>query len=433
MKKLFKNGLVFAFAIMLAISCVGVVETEAASKNPSLSSKSMTISLGKYKEGKNLKCESYDYNKLSVKNAKSGATYSFTSSNKKILTVKGSKKSCIITGVKAGSAKVTVKQKYRGRTTTLGTCKVTVKNATVGKGALANQVVLGKDQAAVDLLSGFIVNISYMNPSAKYTFTSNKDGFKMSQKQYGGSAEQSYTATEPGNYEVTVKETYKNKTKTLGNIKVTVLPITIYAGTVTVYQGYGDSCGINFSNILSDGGDESIIVETDSSEYTDYIYVWVEDEENDDGGDYKNYSTYSNYYASDIIYCAKAGEFTLNFYYKNSDGSKGDLIGSCKVTVKPVVVKDFWAPESITMDVGDEADFYEDCDYDKYGEYGVIMEDDEMPIPEFIITSSDESIVTVDDEGWVESQGKAGTATLTVSCGDVTKTVKVTVNGDDDY
>lgn len=53
--------------------------------------------------------------------------YTFTSGNKKIVKVKKSGTKCYITGVKAGSTKITVKEKLNGKTKKVGTCKVIVK------------------------------------------------------------------------------------------------------------------------------------------------------------------------------------------------------------------------------------------------------------------------------------------------------------------
>jgi hypothetical protein len=143
------------------------------------------------------------------------------------------------------------------------------------------------------------------------------------------------------------------------------------------------------------------------------------------------------------------GTVKVNCYYKNSDGSKGDLIGSCLVTIKEPVVKEINYPSAITMPVGDRGDILEydpNIDYDAYLDdylygddennssvkYGVIMEDDDMPQLDATYSSSDKSVVTVDEYGYLKAK-KVGTAVITVTAGKVTKEITVTVVEESDY
>ena len=61
---------------------------------------------------------------ITIANKKKGASYTFRADKKAIISV--SKKG-IVTGRKTGTAKITVREKYNGKTRTLGTVKVKVK------------------------------------------------------------------------------------------------------------------------------------------------------------------------------------------------------------------------------------------------------------------------------------------------------------------
>ncbi|MBQ3600976.1 MAG: hypothetical protein II992_07235 [Lachnospiraceae bacterium] len=90
-----------------------------ASKTVGLSQKKVTISIGKQKSAS-----------FTIENKVKGATYSYKSSNKKIVKVS---KQGILTGVKSGTAKIIVKQKKKKKVKKIGTVKVTVKNAIFDK------------------------------------------------------------------------------------------------------------------------------------------------------------------------------------------------------------------------------------------------------------------------------------------------------------
>ncbi len=91
----------------------------AASKNikltaipeATLKTKNLTVKRGKKKP-------------VTIANKKKGASYTFRADKKAIISV--SKKG-IVTGRKTGTAKITVREKYKGKTRTLGTVKVKVK------------------------------------------------------------------------------------------------------------------------------------------------------------------------------------------------------------------------------------------------------------------------------------------------------------------
>jgi uncharacterized protein YjdB len=437
MKKIFKGGIVFILALLLAVPVVlvGVKTTEAASK-PKLNKSSMTISIGTYNMGSSLQANDNAAigkkgTAITVKNAKSGATYTFSSSNKKVATVKGSGKKGVVTGVNKGTAKITVKQKYKGKTTTVGTCKVTVKQATLGKGTVTDRLMIGTDVENYEIYGTgilYMIDIKYMNSSAKYTYTVDKAGLKITQSiEKGWGVAQKYTATEAGTYQVTVKETYKKKTRTLGSFEVTVLPVYV-SEAETMYIGSDDTDtslrGNSIEGVLRNGG---------------YIYYYAELADNSYGSDVKLVSQ-DGYYAENLIIkeywleSSVEGTVKINLYYSDKNGTKGDLIGTCTITMKAPKVKAIVYPDTITMVEGDEGfieEFDPNFDYnDEDAEYGVVMEDEDMGEVEATYTSSDKSVVKVDSEGELEAVS-AGKAVITVTAGDVTKEITVIVKEED--
>ncbi len=105
MRKNGKKALAFslAFAMMMSVTPV------SAAAKPTLSAEAKTISVG-------------DKTTLTVKNKPAKATYSFTSSNKKVATVT---KSGAVTGKKVGTTTITCNVKNGSKTTKL-TTKITV-------------------------------------------------------------------------------------------------------------------------------------------------------------------------------------------------------------------------------------------------------------------------------------------------------------------
>lgn len=113
-RKANKRVVAFAMAFAMMGSCfwgvLGSTTDSQAAKKAKLKAKSVTLMVGKKKT-------------IQITGKNSKAKYTFKASNKKI---KVSKKG-VITAVKAGSAKVTVKETLKKKTKKIGTVKVTVK------------------------------------------------------------------------------------------------------------------------------------------------------------------------------------------------------------------------------------------------------------------------------------------------------------------
>lgn len=412
MKEFFKKTLVLLLALTLAIPAVNGVEAKAASK-PTLSSKKMTIGIGSYGDTYGAFHKTETKYKLTVENQKKGASYTFTSSNKKVVTVKTSKNVGYLTGVKAGSANITVKQKLKGKTTTVGKCKVTVKKTTVSAGYMADSLAVGCD---VEVGNAYSLDSPYSsvcvfknyNPSAKYTYESNSKNFKMSQKKVKMSEDansyfgyiQKYTATEPGTYTVTVKETYKKKTRKVGTVQITVYGATIAENQPEIKFGVGDE----FS--LSD------LIQYGHSSIDGLGSIWLADVAED--GILEIVSDYDA-----TLRAAKTGTTELKFYM-NKNGEFGDFLGSVKVVVEEVEVLD------INVDDLADKNFYVNWE-DSIKDYvSVVTSTGGYYNGDITFTSLDENVIKVAEDGSCTPVAE-GKATIIITAGDITKEAEVTV------
>ena len=234
-----KKLMVLFLALTLMVPMVSGIEAKAATE-PTLSKQKMTIGIGSYGEKKE-----YRYHKsanvIAVKNANKAATYSFTSKDKKIVTVTTKGTKGYLTGVSAGTTKIVVKQDLNGKKTTVGTCEVTVKKSSLGDKVNGNEAYLmlwNQDVYYEEFNFGKYSQcyIKYYNPAAKYTYETNSKNLKIKHVKVtskhelfgydmeGGyvSYTQAYKAKKEGTYTVTVKETYNGKTRVVGKYKVIV-------------------------------------------------------------------------------------------------------------------------------------------------------------------------------------------------------------------
>lgn len=175
--------------------------------------------------------------KVVVENKKPKASYSFSSSSKSVATV--SKKG-VITGKKVGTAKITVNQKYKGKTTKIDTVKVTVKKA-----KLYSEDTKQNNGYYVSAQPGYISKenpckfskpklwVQYANPKAKYAFYSDSDDLVISKDGVVTEVKKS------GKANLIVKETYKGKTRTLGKIPMELKNPT-YNGEDIIQLNIGD-------------------------------------------------------------------------------------------------------------------------------------------------------------------------------------------------
>jgi len=333
---------------------------------------------------------------LEVYNPVKKATYSFTSSNKKVVTVKSSGTKAYLTGVKAGTATITCTQKLNGKTTKVGTCKVTVVNATAQL-ELFGPLPMGTG-------SGYYLYWLYRNNDAKYTYTSNSKNFTFKEVESKDgdyvSVYQTYTAKKPGKYTVTIKETYNKKERTVGKFTVEVEKATVNS-KAEVYEGetfWAFDMIRNFRtdcSYLFDYGEDGIV----------NIY------NNEDGYTY--------------VQGIKPGKATVKIYENTKKVDESKYIGSCEVTVKELKIE--------------ELDVYFNGTETYVGDPYFYVEVYKVPYnaPESIAVSiSDPDIAQIEEEYGLEYFRivplAEGTVTVTVICGDITKSQTITIYENED-
>lgn len=385
---------VMLFAFLFIASNLMTDKVQAAAK-PSIS-KNMEIGTGST-YGADYFYDKEDYYMINVENPVKGATYSFTTSDKNVVTVKVKGTKAYITGVKAGSANITCQQKLKGKTTKIGTCKVTVKNAKV----------YAEDYEGLSLgkIEGTFVYYGYRNNDATYTFTSNSKNFTMKEAvtykdAFGGYVvTQTINSKKPGTYKVTVKETYNKKTKTIGELEFTVKKAivdedqSIYVGEWN-YGLYLVKYYRTDVNYFFDSEDDSIV-----EVYKEDGYVKLKGK--------------------------SAGTTTINVYEDASAPDENKLIGSLKITVSIAELE--------------EIDCYFGSDETYVGDDPIELSVSKYPeaaIESISVTSSDPSIAKVsevDEYGYARiTPVSKGTVEITVTCGELSKTATITVYADED-
>lgn len=406
-----KSFSVFMLFIMVACSVCPLLgsKTVIAASKPQLVYNDMEIPMGK---------NGYA---VIVDNKVKKATYSYVSSNKKIVTVdkKGN-----LTGIKAGKTKVTVYQKYKKKKTKVGTCTVTIKSAVIPYYITESpiEVPLGKEyfKGVPTNLSEFVY-IDYQNSQATYTYYSrNKE---IAQVTKAGLVE----AYKTGVADITIKETYKKKTRTVGTFQIEVKAPELGVKDQTVEyvlnNTYAMDIGIYYAPYYLYVPDQTV-------EAKDVPLEFVYDEET---GDWTG-----------CIKAIKEGSIKINVYANSIPiDEKSDYsqyyIGSftAKIVTESATEMNFEFDElynseyneknqTITMQSGG----VDQC---------TILLEPEKCSDEVTVASSDPTVVEVlpvkYDEYFLGDRipyfmfvgVKPGTATITVTAGSIKKEVKVTV------
>ncbi len=170
---------------------------------------------------------------LEIENPKAGATYSYVSKNKKVATVN---KKGIVKAVKKGTAKIVVTQTYKKKKTNVGAITFKVKQSCLYDTCKDN------NKFEVAAQTGWITSknsvtynvndfVQYKNAKATYKFYSS-DSKKLKISTKGKIT----LAQGTGNVTVTIKETYKKKTRKVGSFKVNLKTPTIVQKTLSVYK-----------------------------------------------------------------------------------------------------------------------------------------------------------------------------------------------------
>ncbi len=342
-----KNAAFYAVISLMfaAVFLLAAPKQAGAAEKPNLSETQKTIGVGAYDAalarmwgGKDEACK----NVISVYNAEKKASYSFVSKNKKVVTVKKKGAKCYITGVKAGKTTITCYQTLNKKKTVVGKCKVEVKNPetlikdyTFPMGydqSMCKEMYMETDDGIQS--SQFYFN--HMNTQADYEFVVDKPEMAI---EYGAKSDEeghkwfyaAYTVTKAGVYTVEIKETYKKKTRTVEKLKITVHEPEVKETYDSLVGDY-----IYDGNLLRYGA-PIICHDTDDFDFD------ILDANN---GQALYYDSDSGYFRA-----LKAGTVPVKFYYLKSDGSKGDYIGTCTITVNNPKVK-----ETLEIDVSDYGD-----------------------------------------------------------------------------
>lgn len=253
-KKKIALGLLLLCFVIMGPLLAGGKYVDAAAK-PSLNMKSITIPIGKQNkdtywfdsDGNFIKATA-----LAVNNKIKGATYEFSSGNKKIATI--SKKGGYITGLKKGTTTITCKQTYKNKTTVVGTCKVTVKEASLVS-MYPMDVTLERILVNFDYFDGIEgyswllpYDIYYRNQDATYTIESSSEDLVFREASLTEQQKKFHTpitedpiyeciAYKPGTYTLNVIETYNKKSRTVGKFTVIAHDVEISKEAVQVRVG----------------------------------------------------------------------------------------------------------------------------------------------------------------------------------------------------
>lgn len=329
-----------------------------------------------------------DKYELNVSNPVKSATYSFTSSNTKILTVKAAGTNAYLTGIKAGTATITCNQKLKGKTTKVGTCKVTVVNSSFSQDYIPT-LSLGTG-------SPDVIDIESRNNDAVYTYVSDSANFSMKETTSKFDdlyfIKHTYTAKAAGTYTVTIKETYNKATRVAGKIKYNVEKATVVPEE-KISLGSDIQAYDLLNNYRSD---------------VDYLFVIGDD------------SIAEISVEDRAIKGIKAGTTSLDIYENAKTPDKSKLVGTCKVTVEEIVLESLECNFDETEVFSDEEPVSVEVVKEPSDAYGTI-----------VVTTSDPKVATVsdvDEDGIFEiTPVSAGTTEITITCGKVTKTQTFTV------
>lgn len=272
---------------------------------------------------------SYDISRSLLVNKNSKAAYTYTSSNKKVASV--SKKG-VIKSVKTGTAKITVKQTLKKKTTKVGTLTVKVKNSKLYDGAegitgwIINQP--GYFRSVYNTNNAFCLMpevIAYYNPKAVYTIYSG-DESRISVDKKGYVKDTNGTGT----VKITLKETYNKKTRTVGTFLVELKTPSLDDDSREQTIAIGES--FNAGNFLNYCIGYAVLETSDSSKIPDIdeVNASLDDDTDDDSvlipvdengewaGEYKGIGTgtrYLYYYMYDYTqqkYTTLLGVITVN-------------------------------------------------------------------------------------------------------------------------
>lgn len=443
-------ALTLTLVVPVAAPQTAVVASAATkTKKTTLSRKSATIAICGTKT-------------ISLKNKNSKASYSFSSNKKSVATVSSKG---VVTGKAAGTAKITVKQKLKGKTTTVGTFKVTVKKAQMASWAKYRDF-----EQYVSAQPGFITEnhpdklgsasqyIEYRNPKAKYFWYT--DGKDLVVQKDG-------TITEVkgiGWTKVYVKETYQGKTRIVGYFELDMREPYIWIWDEDSLEFGKLYMGSRFSKYLDDyvqcdGKWKACVY---SEKQSDLIVIGdanqKPDEQYDIIGDAANLVQMEKDEEGSESLTAKAPGtvyvYFIQYNYKTNTYDKvlGDVSFEIPDTTK---LSSFdWSITDAMYDLEDDVIIFNKSknqvdlspnDYIKTFDIGIVTKPEKYGGTFEVINNSDPSVVEAGikgagdyDDDFIYTYlhlipSKAGTSKITVSSGGIEKTLTVVVHPSGDY
>ena len=357
--------------------------------------------------------------RIEVSGAPSKAKITYSSNKKSVATVSSKG---VVKGVSLGKAKITVKQTYKGKTKKLKTLTVQVRNAEISDyddDWIEAQSGLISTQNPVYMSDYYV--LFFKNPKAKYTYYTDSKDLVMDKNGKVTEVKNS------GEAEITVKETYKKKTRKVGTFPL-ILKDPEYYGRdpLQICQGQTD----NVYDYLSECGkaalfwddkeftDEDAIQAANSNSLTsDDVLEFVTDEDGNWVGEIKgknpgiryaalvqyNYLTqeYDNVFARfqiEVVDPSKANRIEFSWDYDEKENNSYVLR------------------------------FYGDEEYD-YDEVWFGLDNEYYSGP-YQVTSSDPNVVTaeMDDDSILLKGISEGTATVTLKVNGAERSFKVKVD-----
>lgn len=318
------------------------------------------------------------------------ASYKYTSSDKSIVTVD---ESGYLTGYKYGKAKIAVKETYKKKTTTVGTITVNIKPASL----TGKQMTLGVNSTQN------IVQISNYNSTARYKYTSsntavvkiNKDGVMKGLKK--------------GSATIRVQETYLNKTRKLGTVKVKVVGASVNESTKAIPIGINSAYSmLTYIAIKHPNYDATYTCLS-----ADNNIVAVEDSTDSYGS--RDY----------LLRGVTCGATTLTVY----EEYKGTVteIGTVKATVMEIPIKNFFLDTFGMEEVnGGYTKTFNLKDNYSYTINDLIVKNPFNTTTPVTWTSSNENVIKIDQSGSLTLTGK-GTTTINITCGNCTLSLNAVV------
>lgn len=436
-KKWISRSVVFCAAIVLLLSgnLISTKRADAAEK-PKLQEDSMTIGYGTMGTLVGLNSDSdvmYSLQPycITIVNPQKGASYSYTSSNKKVAAVKTVSGKGFLTGKSKGTAVITCKQKLKGKTITIGTCKVTVKAASLVQKSnyKVKDITIQTGKGKQEIFSVPFI-LLHRNNKAKYTYVSSSKNLKFSEKFEVVTDKKTKSkdirnsiivdAKKTGKYTITIKETYNKKTRTVGSFKI-IVDESKYNNILTIAQGESK----DIDDLFDTEGTEIITFIGLERKYEGEGFKLTES-----GHVVKMESAVDEYEGQQIkkITAKKPGMAVINEYtYNPKTKKKGNLIGRYLIEVtEPINIEEktlYLSEKTRDTYVGDK---YSDSLTWKVraNPLGTTI-----PVDKMTITSSDETVLKLKMNaiGAQLLPIKAGTATITVSYGKLSDTCKVTV------